>query len=379
MRSGSFIRRLINPESNPDESTDSEVVLSELESSSIENVDLIDDDSRGAEPVVEESSEVQSDEPQQLDEADIEPAHVELQDGEDSDSDELKSAEVVDEEENVGPAETPGESEPLSEQSIVEETAAPDPNLPSRESASSLVNAAFIITLAQELRTPISSLRVSYDLLKDPDALKDNPQEGKRLLENLERSIGRLERQASDLLEVGYIESGSLSLIKQPINASEPVLAAMDILRPTAGQRQVAIELDIDYSLPPVVADPFRLTQVLTHLLSNAMKFTPVRGTIAVEIGKARLHEGVVTREESDELLNALCVEVVDTGRGIPEAHIERIWEPFYRIVDEGTDSGSGVGLGLAIVKGLVELHDGVVWVESGESETKFGFAIPLV
>jgi len=74
-----------------------------------------------------------------------------------------------------------------------------------------------------------------------------------------------------------------------------------------------------------------------------------------------------------------LCVEVVDTGRGIPEAHIERIWEPFNRIVDEGTDSGSGVGLGLAIVKGLVELHDGVVWVESGESETKFGFAIPLV
>lgn len=143
--------------------------------------------------------------------------------------------------------------------------------------ARSAVNTGFVITLATELRTPISSLRVSLDLLRDPEATRSNPTESKRLVGNIERSIARLERQASDLLEVGYIHTGSLTLLKQPIVMTEPVLAAIDIAKSPATLRRVSIELEMEPDLPRVIADGFRLTQIMTHLLSNAIKIHSFR------------------------------------------------------------------------------------------------------
>ncbi len=252
-----------------------------------------------------------------------------------------------------------------------------------RSLAHSAVNAGFVITLATELRTPISSLRVSFDLLKDPEAIRNNPDETKRLVGNIERSIARLERQASDLLEVGYINTGSLSLIKQPINMSEPILAAMDVSRSTAALRQVAIELDIEPNLPRPIADGFRLTQIMTHLLSNSIKFTPVGKSTTISITSGNVDSlgpsGEIQSGSPDAEPDSIIVRVIDNGPGIREAHFERVFEPFYRITGEGIEGGAGVGLGLTIVKGLVELHSGTVWVRSIPREvTEFGFSIPL-
>lgn len=248
--------------------------------------------------------------------------------------------------------------------------------------AQSAVNSGFIITLAHELRTPIASLRVSYDLLRDPDTLKGNPGESRRLLGNIDRSIARLERQASDLLDVGYISSGSLNLVKQPLDVTEPLLAAVDISRPAAALRHVAIELELMPDQPSVIADGLRLTQVMTHLLGNAIKFTPVQGSVSITVGTQSPDTGsdAENRQENEEPApDVLIVRVIDHGPGIREAHFELIFEPFYRISGEGTEGGAGVGLGLAIVKGLIELHDGTVWVKSTPGEaTEFGFSIPI-
>lgn len=277
----------------------------------------------------------------------------------------------VDDQQNIGAGE-----EPSAAATLVSED--------EHTLARSAVNAGFVITLATELRTPISSLRVSFDLLKDPDAVRNNPEESKRLIGNIERSISRLERQASDLLEVGYINTGSLSLIKQPINMSEPILAAIDISRSSAALRQVAIELEMEPDVPRVVADGFRLTQIMTHLLSNAIKFAPVGESVVISLSSgnddAADNSGNNQSPVEEDQTESVIVRVTDSGPGIREAHFERIFEPFYRITGEGIEGGAGVGLGLSIVKGLVELHGGRVWVRSTPREhTEFGFSIPLV
>jgi len=174
---------------------------------------------------------------------------------------------------------TPDEPEPEPEPAISA------PNIDEELSlARSAVESGFVVTLATELRTPISSLRVSFDLLKDPEAIRNNPVESNRLVENIERSIVRLERQASDLLEVGYIHNGNLTLAKEPLLVSEPVLAAIDISRPAATLRKVAIELEMEPDLPRVITDGLRLTQIVSHLLSNAIKFTPVGGSVVIDL-----------------------------------------------------------------------------------------------
>jgi signal transduction histidine kinase len=274
------------------------------------------------------------------------------------------------------------EREPDTPVSGVKPDAVPE-QVDEQSLARSAVSAGFVITLATELRTPISSLRVSFDLLKDPEAVRSNPEESKRLIGNIERSIARLERQASDLLEVGYINTGSLTLIKQPINISEPILAAIDISRSTAALRQVAIELEIEPNLPRVVADGFRLTQIVTHLLSNAIKFTPVGESVVISMSTGTSGSPSSTAENQELVADAeadsIIVRVTDHGPGIRESHFERIFDPFYRITGEGIEGGAGVGLGLAIVKGLVELHSGKVWVHSTPGKvTEFGFSIPL-
>ncbi len=173
-----------------------------------------------------------------------------------------------------------------------------------------------------------------------------------------------------------------MSLVKQPLDFTESLLTAIDISRPAAAQRHVSIELELNPDQPDVNADGYRLTQVMTHLLSNAIKFTPVQGSvlITVETGFADAGSGPENRQKNDEAApNVLVVRVIDRGPGIREAHFELIFEPFYRISGEGIEGGAGVGLGLAIVKGLIELHEGTIWVNSTPGEvTEFGFSIPL-
>ncbi len=200
----------------------------------------------------------------------------------------------------------------------------------------------------------------------------------------MDRSIARLERQAADLLDVGYLRSGSLSLVKQPVDVTEPLLAAIDISRPAAALRHVAIELELPADLPNLNADGRRLEQVMTHLLSNAIRFSPVNNsvTITIETGVSDpVADSPLKNEgtEPDVPPDELTVRVVDHGPGIRESYSEQIFEPFYRISEDGVEGGAGVGLGLAIVKGLVELHSGAVWVKSVPGETtEFGFSIPV-
>ena len=173
-----------------------------------------------------------------------------------------------------------------------------------------------------------------------------------------------------------------MSLVKQPLDITEPMLAAIDISRPAAARRHVAIELEVLPDQPTLIADGYRLTQVMTHLLSNAIKFEPVQGSVLVTVttGPPETDPDAENRQGSEEASpDVLIVRVIDHGPGIREDHFELIFKPFYRVSGEGTEGGAGVGLGLAIVKGLVELHEGTIWVKSTPGEvTEIGFSIPM-
>lgn len=158
------------------------------------------------------------------------------------------------------------------------------------------------------------------------------------------------------------------------------MLAAIDISRSAATLRKVAIELEMEPDLPRAIADGLRLTQIVSHLLSNSIKFTPVGGSVVISMENGYPGSSGENRQENGEGdPDKLVVRVIDHGPGIREAHFEWIFEPFYRITGEGIEGGAGVGLGLAIVKGLVELHSGSVWVKSTPGDTtELGFSIPL-
>ncbi|MEX0762947.1 MAG: HAMP domain-containing sensor histidine kinase [Dehalococcoidia bacterium] len=235
----------------------------------------------------------------------------------------------------------------------------------------------FLVTLAHELRTPISSLRVSFDLLKDPAVEKGSAGELQRLMDNAERSLGRLEIQVANLLEIGYLRDGALSLRQEWASIHLPVSSALDQVRSAAMQRSVAVELTVEEDLPDVYVDAVRVSQILVHLLSNGIKFTPVNGVVTLAVTKTGANDDVsVTSGGLED--RVLHMTVTDEGPGIDPAHAEKVFLPFYQVESGPSGGRSGAGLGLAMAKGLVELHGGRIWVESEMGGgSRFHFTIP--
>jgi signal transduction histidine kinase len=162
-----------------------------------------------------------------------------------------------------------------------------------------------------------------------------------------------------DLLELERLGEKSFELEVQPVESRDLLEHAVTDAQPLADVRQISLVLDLR-DPPKIDADPHRLSQVLSNLLGNAIKFTPEGGTVTV---RAQPHDG------------ALSVRIEDTGRGIaPEdlAHIfDRYWRP------KGSDA-EGTGLGLYIARGIVEAHGGRVWAESSPQGATFVFTLPL-
>lgn len=254
--------------------------------------------------------------------------------------------------------------------------------------ASGLATAGFLAALAHELRTPLSALRVSLDLLRDPDA-SANAEEHRRLAETIDRSLERLERHVTDMLEIGYLERKTLALRSERIDVGTLVAEALDATRQYAIQRRVTIDLTLEDDLPQFKADPARLAQVLTNLLTNAIKFSPLDSSVGLDISTATATTGeagnTLGEGREDDPADGtgrpttIVISVSDRGPRIAEGDRGQIFKPFYQVPRRHSEGGAGVGLGLAIAHLLVELHDGRLWVESGEDDGAiFRLGIPI-
>lgn len=209
----------------------------------------------------------------------------------------------------------------------------------------------FVGNASHELRTPLTSIKGYVDTLKE-DFKTGQTQDAGKFLDIVSRNIDRLMDLVNDLLSLSTLESQSdlkMDLI-HPLQISEQILAELKVLADTKN-----IVIRVIGEAPPFVADARKVEQVLRNLVSNAVKFIPVGKNIQI-------------RWESDSN-NTVILRVIDDGPGIPEEHLHRLFERFYRIDKGRTRDAGGTGLGLAIVKHIMQSHGGSVSVRSTQEK----------
>ncbi|HVS76451.1 MAG TPA: ATP-binding protein, partial [Steroidobacteraceae bacterium] len=205
----------------------------------------------------------------------------------------------------------------------------------------------FFAALAHELRSPISSLLAWIEVLRNGKLERQQLLEGLEALELAARTVSRL---SDDLRDLARTESGHMHMEFRTLASIAPlVTAAADAFAPSARQKGVALSIDLEPRCGPIKADADRLQQVLWNLLSNAIRFTPPGGRIALECGR---------RGEVVEL------RVRDSGRGIEAEDLPHIFEQYWQH-KRTSDRESGLGLGLSISRRIVELHGGSIEAES--------------
>ncbi len=220
----------------------------------------------------------------------------------------------------------------------------------------------FVANVSHELRTPIASINLLVETLQR-GAMTD-PQAGPHFLHRIEVETQAMARLVEELLELSRLETGVLSLRLDSVNLEELLQEVINRLAPTANEKSIAVELDLQESLPPARADLKRIEQVLMNLVHNAIKFTPAGGQVLL---RAR-RQG-----------RGIHVEVADTGMGLDADDAARVFERFYK-VDKGRNRAEGAGLGLAIAKHLLELHGSHLEVVSDVGRgSRFSFALPSV
>ncbi|MBP2689730.1 MAG: signal transduction histidine kinase, partial [Deltaproteobacteria bacterium] len=206
-----------------------------------------------------------------------------------------------------------------------------------------------ISTVSHQLKTPLTSVRMALHLLLE-EKVGPLTEKQAELLVAAREEAERLDRILEELLDIGRIASGKAPMELRPVPPRAMVSDAVEQYRNAARDGGVSLALALPENLPRVWVDPGRIAHVFANLLSNALKYTLPGGTISV------------SAKEEGEFVR---VRVSDTGVGIPERYLPRIFEQFFRVPEQGP--GTGVGLGLAIVKDIVEAHGGTVGVESRE------------
>ncbi len=220
----------------------------------------------------------------------------------------------------------------------------------------------FVANVSHELRTPISSIKgYAETLLEGALSDKNNARE---FINIIYQDSNRLANLINDLLDLSKIESERMKMVFVELDAASLIKRASGAIENQAKQKSITLKFNLAAGLPKVKADEARFFQVMINLLDNAIKYTPEGGSVTI----------------SAELAGKfLQVSVADTGIGISEKDLPRIFERFYRVDKARSREMGGTGLGLSIAKHIVQAHGGGVQVKSqlGLGST-FTFTIPL-
>lgn len=204
----------------------------------------------------------------------------------------------------------------------------------------------FIATVSHELKTPIASVKMSLQLLKNKNTGPVN-EEQQQLIDSMEEDSNRLLKITGELLNMTQVETGNIQMNIQESRAEDIVHYAVEAVTFHAEQKNIKLELHIEEQLQPVKADPEKTSWVMINFLTNAIRYSRERGTIIVTL----------KRQESKVLFS-----VQDSGKGIDPRYTGKIFDRYFQVPGS---SRSGTGLGLAISKEFIEAQGGIVGVES--------------
>jgi two-component system phosphate regulon sensor histidine kinase PhoR len=218
----------------------------------------------------------------------------------------------------------------------------------------------FVANVSHEFKTPLTAIQGFAETLLG-GALDDKANR-KRFMEIIREHAQRLARLTDDLLKLSRIEAGRLDLESGPVSVAGLVNGCVETARLKAESKGVRITVELPKGLPPVRGDAVQLGEVLQNLVDNALQYTPPGGSV-----------DVTAYSNGGEVI----FTVADTGIGIPESDLERIFERFYRVDAARAREAGGTGLGLSIARHIVDAHGGRIWVESAVGQgSRFRFSI---
>ena len=220
----------------------------------------------------------------------------------------------------------------------------------------------FLGNVSHELKTPLFTVQGYIDTLLD-GAMNDKNIR-KKYLQRANKGVERLIYIVKDLDLITKLEAGDLNLEKEDFDIVELIQSVFDLLEMKVEKKNIVLTFDMDYPEPVMVhADKDKIQQVVTNLLVNSIKYGHRDGTTEVSV--------------ENLIKNKVIVRVTDNGEGIPQKHIPRLFERFYRIDQSGSRKEGGSGLGLAIVKHIIEAHEEKIYVESEiEVGSEFSFTL---
>jgi signal transduction histidine kinase len=223
----------------------------------------------------------------------------------------------------------------------------------------------FVSSVSHELRSPLSAISGYVELLTSKPLEQIVPEKRTKAFNIIQESTSRLTGFINDILDLAKLKSGRVEVRKGPFSVKQAAEEILGLFAPLFEKKKLQSYSYVDASVPVIQADEEKLKQVITNLVSNALKFTPEGGAISISC-----------QDDPDKL----TVSVSDTGIGIPKDYLGQIFERFKQVpgTREKIGGPKGTGLGLAIAKGIVEAHGGKLWAESemGKGST-FRFTLP--
>lgn len=224
------------------------------------------------------------------------------------------------------------------------------------------LKSSFVSMVSHELRTPLTAIKEGIGIVLD-GTTGPVTDEQKDFLDTAKRNVDRLSRLINNILDFQKLDAGKMKFDYQENNINLVVKEVFQTMEPLVKGKWLDFVLQLDESIPMVKFDKDKITQVLTNLVSNAIKFT-LNGSVSIITSKGP---------------NTIQVTVKDTGPGVKEEDLDKLFQYFEQIGDIKQRRG-GTGLGLAICKEIITMHNGKIWVESQHGQgTSFHFVLPIV
>ncbi len=245
----------------------------------------------------------------------------------------------------------------------------------------------FISIVSHELRTPLTAIKNSLDIILSTNKNNSLPESVIKFTQMAKRNVTRLSAIINDLLDLSKVEAGKMEFHFEKVAIKQPIEFVKNTFENLAKEKNISIDTEMEENIPDLYIDSSRIEQVLTNLVSNAIKFTRENGAIKIETKKIKgsmIDPSILYDQEFDVNKNFdkdfVKVSVIDNGIGIAKENINKVFDKFQQIENSLNRKIGGTGLGLPIAKQLINYQGGVIFLESEpEVRTIFSFALPVL